>query len=394
MQFALAVLLVSNMVSTAAAAGAAAAAAAAGAAATAPSTPSIVRTFDELRNQPYTVTYDNRSLLLDDKRVLLLGGSFHYPRAPPEEWRSIMQAMKADGLNHLQMYTFWNVHEQQRSKYDFSDASRANLTRFLATAAEVGLFVNVRLGPFVCAEWNFGGLPVWLRNLPNVVFRDNNAVWKREMAIWIHRVTQEIEPFLARNGGPVMMVQIENEYNSGWFGAWDAVEYIEWTGLLVKNLSLGVPTMMCNGLSATGTLNAFNGGEGSTYAASHAVEYPGQPLLWAEDEMGMGGWGAGNDPNQPQGGAVGVAHSLARWIALGAAHHNYYMWYGGNHVARWAGMAISNSYADTAPMHSDRLPNEPLHSHMSQLHMLLAEHAPTILASPMQQQQSLQRGGG
>ena len=60
----------------------------------------------------------------------------------------------------FQRYTFWNVHEQQRGKYDFSDASRANLTRLFATAAEVGLFVNVRLGPFVCAEWNFGGLPV------------------------------------------------------------------------------------------------------------------------------------------------------------------------------------------------------------------------------------------
>ena len=66
------------------------------------------------------------------------------------------------------------------------------------------------------------------------------------------------------------------------------------------------------------------------------------------------------------------------------------MYYGGNHIARWAGMSIANAYADTAPMHSDRLPNEPLHSHVSRLHNLLAEHAPTILASPMQQRRSLQ----
>ena len=172
--------------------------------------PEIVRSFDDVRGQPYSVSYDNRSLLLGKKRVLLLGGSFHYPRAPPDEWRGIMQAMKADGLNHLQMYTFWNLHEQTRGVYDFSDASRANITRLLATAAEVGLFVNVRLGPYVCAEWNFGGLPVWLRDLPGVVFRDNNAVWKHEMATWVRRVTEEIRPFLARNGGPVIMVQIEN----------------------------------------------------------------------------------------------------------------------------------------------------------------------------------------
>ena len=137
------------------------------------------------------------------------------------------------------------------------------------------------------------GLPVWLRDLPGVVFRDNNEVWKREMATWVRRVAKEIEPFLARHGGPVMMVQIENEYNFGWFGAWEPAEYIEWTGMLAKNLSLDVPTMMCNGMSASGTLNAYNGNDGASFAASHRVEYTGQPLLWSENEMGAGGW-AGN----------------------------------------------------------------------------------------------------
>ena len=179
----------------------------------------------------------------------------------------------------------------------------------------------MRLGPFVCAEWNFGGLPVWLRDLPGVIFRDNNPVWKREMATWMRRITQEIEPWLARHGGPVMMLQMENEYNSGWFGAWEPVEYIEWAGALARNLSLDVPTMMCNGLSANGTLNACNGNDCSTYAASHGVEYPGQPLLWAEDEMGASGWGAGNAAG-PR--AQDVSRSIARWVALGAAHHNYY----------------------------------------------------------------------
>ena len=351
--------------------------------------PPVVASFGDLGGEPYTVSYDSRSLLVGGKRVLLLGGSFHYPRAPHQEWRGIMRAMKRNGLNHLQMYTFWNVHEQTRGVYDFADASRANLTRLLSTAAEEGLFVNVRLGPYVCAEWNFGGLPVWLRNLPGVVFRDDNAVWKSEMATWMRRVTKEIEPFLARNGGPVMMVQIENEYNPGWFGAWEPTKYIAWAGALVKNLSLGVPTMMCNGMTADGALNAYNGNDGSDYAASHAVEYPGQPLLWAEDEMGMEGWDSKNTPG-PR--AVDVAHSIARWVALGAAHHNYYMYFGGNHVARWAGLAITNAYADGAPLHSDGLPNEPLHSHVARLHKLLAEHATTILAAPMQQRRPLQRG--
>jgi len=356
----------------------------------APVPPPIVRSFDDVRGQPYKVSYDQRSLLMDGKRVLLLGGTLQYPSMPPEEWRGVMQGMKDDGLNHLQMYTFWNVHEPTRGVYDFSDGSRANITRLLATAAEVGLFVNVRLGPYVCAEWNFGGLPVWLRDLPGIVFRDNNAVWKREMAAWLHRVAQELEPFLARNGGPVMMTQIENEYNSGWFGAWEPVEYVEWAGALATNLSLDVPTMMCNGLSANGTLNAYNGDRGGDqFAPSHAVNYPGQPLLWSEDEMGMSGW---DGPGLPGPTAQTMARNFAEWIGLGAAHHNSYVWFGGNHVARWAGMAMTNAYADTAPMHSDRLPNEPLHSHVSRLHKVLAEHAPVILGSSMQQRRSLQRG--
>ena len=165
--------------------------------------------------------------------------------------------------------------------------------------------------------------------------------------------------------------------------------YIDWAGELAKNLSLDVPTMMCNGLSAPGTLDAYNGDDGSTFAASHAVESPGQPLLWAEDEMGAAGWGQALLPGRK---AAETAHGIARWFALGAAHHNYYMYFGGNHVKRWAAMAIANAYADEAPMHSDRLPNEPLHSHVSRLHHLLAEHAATLLGSPMQQRASFQRG--
>lgn len=110
--------------------------------------------FDEFRGTPYTVSADERSWMLNDKRTLLLGGSIHYPRLAVYQWPDILQKMKDEGLNHAEIYTFWNLHEPT---YDFSDKhvynyeGRANLTHFLQIASDVGMFINVRIGPYVCA---------------------------------------------------------------------------------------------------------------------------------------------------------------------------------------------------------------------------------------------------
>jgi beta-galactosidase GanA len=87
-----------------------------------------------------------------------------------------MSMAKQNGLNTAQTYVFWNIHEQKRGTYDFS--GRANLSGFLQEAANAGLFVNLRIGPYVCAEWDYGGLPAWLNNVPNIAFRSNNDAWK------------------------------------------------------------------------------------------------------------------------------------------------------------------------------------------------------------------------
>ena len=96
---------------------------------------------------------------------VVLGGSVHYPRFSPGQWPDILKKAREDGLNHVEVYVFWNIHE---FTYDFSGKhvynfeGRANLPKFLEECAEAGLFVNLRIGPYVCAEWDFGGLPVWL----------------------------------------------------------------------------------------------------------------------------------------------------------------------------------------------------------------------------------------
>ena len=129
-----------------------------------PAPPSAL-TYSDVRGRPYNVSYDSRSFIIDGRRTLLLGGAVHYPRIEPQRWHSVLQQMLAAGMNHVQIYTFWNLHEPTfdgiNHQYDFH-SPRSNLRGFLQAAQDVGVFVNVRVGPYVCAEWNLGGLPLWL----------------------------------------------------------------------------------------------------------------------------------------------------------------------------------------------------------------------------------------
>ena len=110
--------------------------------------------YHDLKGAPYTVTYDSRSFFINNKRTLLLGGSIHYPRLSPGQWVDILTKAKNDGLNHVQIYVFWNIHEPAYNfdgNHTYHMGGRANLTGFLQTAQDVGLFVNLRIGPYVCA---------------------------------------------------------------------------------------------------------------------------------------------------------------------------------------------------------------------------------------------------
>jgi beta-galactosidase GanA len=114
-------------------------------------------TYDDVRETPYKVDYDHRAITINGVRMMLISGAIHYPRSTPGMWPYIMKMAKNQGLNTVQTYLFWNIHEQQQGIFNFND--RANLNLFLQEAANAGLFVNLRIGPYVCAEWNYGGLP-------------------------------------------------------------------------------------------------------------------------------------------------------------------------------------------------------------------------------------------
>ena len=210
------------------------------------------------------VSYDGRALLIDGERRLLAAGSIHYARSTPEMWPVLMGRAKEAGIDVITTYVFWNLHEVSHDDstgavvYDFS-TGRRNLSAFLEAASSAGLYVFVRLGPFACAEWTYGGIPTRLRGLtsnysssyssaPRVTFRSWDPAWRREMAAFVTRTVQEIRPYLAVHGGPVVMLQPENEYGNieQYYGP-DGPKYAQWAADLVLGLQTGLPVAMCGG---------------------------------------------------------------------------------------------------------------------------------------------------
>ena len=157
----------------------------------------------------------------------------------------------------LTVYVFWNYHEAEYRQYDFTTENR-NLGQFLQAASDAGLFVNLRIGPFVCAEWTFGGLPVWLRN--GMHFRTNDTQWEYEMETFVTYLLRYVEPFLARNGGPIILAQIENEYDNMEGDDAGNKEYVQWCGALTQKLDIGIPWVMCSSHDAPQfIINTCNG---------------------------------------------------------------------------------------------------------------------------------------
>jgi beta-galactosidase len=150
--------------------------------------------------------------LLDSKPFVIRSGSLHYPRIPRPYWRDRMRKMKALGLNTLCTYVFWNLHEPEPGKFDFS--SNLDLAEFIRTAHAEGLWVVLRPGPYVCAEWDFGGFPAWLLATPDLQVRSADPKFLAPATRYIERVGRETAPLQITHGGPILMVQVENEYGS------------------------------------------------------------------------------------------------------------------------------------------------------------------------------------
>lgn len=158
------------------------------------------------------LTYQNKKFYLDGKEFRIFSGSLHYFRTLPAYWKPLMKKFRAAGLNCVESYCAWNLHEPSPGAFDFSGI--ADLDRFLTTAKNVGLKVILRPGPFICAEWEQGGLPAWLLKDPSMRFRVNHEPYLCRVRSYFHQLFSVIRPHLYQNGGPVIAMAIENEYGS------------------------------------------------------------------------------------------------------------------------------------------------------------------------------------
>ena len=250
----------------------------------------------------------------------------------------------------LYIHTDEPYYEIGSNQHVYNYSGRANLTQFLETAKSVGMFINLRIGPYVCAEYFWGGmpfsslspfcrtiiqckytgLPTWLLYDKNVLLRWNNTAWENHMKTFMQEIVKISTPYLAENGGPIILAQIENEYKHNLNPT-----YIDWCGKVTTELDINIPWVMCNGDSAKQTINTCNGNDCyDKYAKTHNTTYPGQPLAWTEDEGWYNFWGSATDqtkeydPNSPgyaNRSPEEMAFVIAKWFGAGGCHHNYYM---------------------------------------------------------------------
>lgn len=321
-----------------------------------------------------TVSYDHRAVTIDGKRTLLLSGAIHYPRSTPSLWPQLMSQSRAAGLNAIETYVFWNLHERRRGVFDFSE--HLDLVRFCQVAQEHGLSVILRIGPYICAETNYGGFPAWLRDIPGMQMRTFNQPFMREMERWVRMVTDYLRPLFAPQGGPIMLFQLENEYNNiaKNYGE-DGQRYLQWASHLAQDLHLGIPVFMCLG-AAPGCLETINTFYGHMAIDKHTARHADQPCLWTEAWLA---WYDTYGYAHKTRSSEDCAYAVARFIAAGGTGINYYMWHGGTNFGRSAMYLQTTSYDYDAPLNEYGCVTAKAR-HLARLNTILNQYADLIVS--------------
>ncbi|CDF40977.1 Cytoplasmic beta-galactosidase1 [Chondrus crispus] len=330
-----------------------------------------------------SVTYDRRSFFIHGEPFLILCGSVHYIRLHPSRWDALFDTFHRAGLNTLETYVFWGEHDgappvtaapsptphARPSSYDFS--GRRDLFAFLRAASSRSLKVILRIGPYVCAEVSYGGFPSRLRFVPDIEFRTYNTAFMDEVATWVRYVATQLkeEKLMLPQGGPVMLVQLENEYSmvSDAYGDVGG-KYLQWCADLQKELEFGVPGIMCYG-AAEGVVETINSFYAHEEIDGHRQRHADQPPVWTECWTGWYNvWGAAKHVRK----AEDLAYAVARWFAQGGAGVNYYMWMGGTNFGRSAMYLQATSYGYDAPVNEFYQETSKMR-HLARLHRVLKD---------------------
>ncbi|KAI3765116.1 hypothetical protein L2E82_15142 [Cichorium intybus] len=329
-----------------------------------------------------TVTYDSKALIIDGRKRILQSGSIHYPRATPEMWPDIIENAKEGGLDVIETYVFWNYHEPVKGQYYFE--GRFDLVKFVKTVQEAGLFVHLRIGPYACAEWNYGGFPLWLHFIPGIQFRTTNGPYQAEMKLFLAKIVNLMkeENLFASQGGPIIVAQVENEYgNVEWAYGVGGELYVKWAAETALSFNTSVPWVMCAQSDAPDPIiNTCNG----FYCDDFTPNSPSKPKMWTENYPG---WFLAFGYPVPYRPVEDLAFAVARFFEKGGTFQNYYMYFGGTNFGRTAGgPLVATSYDYDAPIDEYGFIRQPKWGHLRDLHMAIKQCEEYLVnADPTQQ---------
>ena len=318
-----------------------------------------------------TFTVVNNDFHLDGRPHRLLSGALHYFRVLPQQWEDRLLKLKAMGLNCVETYVAWNLHEPRPGEFDFSGG--LDLPAFVRLAGSLGLHVIVRPGPYICAEWEFGGLPAWLLADPEMALRCMYPPYVDAVARFLDALLPPLLPLQVGQGGPIIAMQVENEYGS--YGSDQA--YLRW--LEQALIERGVNTLLFTSDGATdfmlthGTvphvLKTANFGSRAAGEFAKLREYqPSGPLMCMEFWCGwFDHWG---EPQHLRA-ADDAAQALDEVLAAGASV-NVFMFHGGTSFGFMNGANTDletgayqptvGSYDYDAPLSEDGQPTAKFHA--------------------------------
>ncbi|XP_065844297.1 beta-galactosidase-like [Oscarella lobularis] len=307
-------------------------------------------------DRSFTIDYKNDCFLKDGKPFRYISGGIHYFRVPRPYWQDRLKKIRAAGLNAVQTYVAWNVHEPVQGQFNFE--GDADLAAFLKAAQDADLLVILRAGPYICAEWESGGFPGWLSKDPSIRFRSSDPKYLGPVDSYMAKLLPIVKPLLYENGGPVISVQVENEYGS--FPACDK-EYLQHLeDLFRKYLGPSVVLFTTDGDSISllkcGTLPSLYstvdfgpGGDPMSHFLSMRAYEPHGPLVNSEYYAGwLDHWGG----HHAHVDASTVAQYLDEILKLNASV-NMYMFEGGTNFGFMNGATASSdvtSYDYDAPL--------------------------------------------
>lgn len=288
----------------------------------------------------------NNKFLKNGKPIKIISGAVHYFRNMPDTWDDIFKKLKALGCNCVETYCAWNMHEKIQGQYDFS--GNLDIAAFIRMAQKEDLMVIVRPGPYICAEWEFGGLPWWILANDDMEIRCMNKQYIQCFENYLGKLFEEIRPLLCTNGGPIIMLQCENEY--GYYG--DDKDYLEYLANSYKEKGIDVPLFTSDGTqeknlidgSIDGLLTTLNFGSRveENFKAFNSL-YPDKPKMCME--MWNGWFDAWGDSKHHTTSAEDYAAVVDDMLKIGSV--NMYMFIGGTNFGFTSG---ANYYEKFAPV--------------------------------------------